>query len=121
LHLSKNHQVRSLYPLETTPGLISLLAGKPNPDTFPFTSFTYTARSPIDPNEETVLKIEGKELTQALQYGPSAGEKQLVDWLEGLQEFSHGRKKNEGWRVSVGAGSQDMIFKVSSVNKIDII
>ena len=109
-------QVRSLYPLEATPGIISLLAGKPNPDTFPFTSFSFSARSPINPKEETVLTIEGNELTQALQYGPTTGEKQLVNWIEGLQEFSHGRKKNEGWRVSIGAGSQDLIFKVETGN-----
>ena len=79
---------------------------------FPFTSFTFTARSPINSKEDTVLTIEGKELAQGLQYGPTAGAKQLISWIEGLQEFSHGRKKNEGWRVSVGTGSQDLIFKV---------
>jgi DNA-binding transcriptional MocR family regulator len=110
--LKSNHQVRSLYPVESTPGIISLLAGKPNPATFPFTSFAFTARSPIDPEEQTVLKIEGNELAQSLQYGPTAGEKQLISWINGLQEFSHGRKQNEGWRVSIGAGSQDLIYKV---------
>jgi tryptophan aminotransferase len=111
-------KVRSLYPLEEKPGLISLLAGKPNPSTFPFTSFSFTARSPINPNEASVLTIEGKELAQSLQYGPTAGEKQLVNWIEGLQEFSHGRKKNEGWRTSIGAGSQDLIFKVGYTKSV---
>ena len=116
LIFTPNPKVRSLYPLETTPGIISLLAGKPNPDTFPFTSFCFSARSPINPKEDTVLTIEGTELAQALQYGPTAGEKQLVNWIEGLQKFSHGRKENEGWRVSIGAGSQDLIFKVEIGN-----
>ncbi|KAF9463949.1 pyridoxal phosphate-dependent transferase [Collybia nuda] len=103
--------VRTLFPLEATPGLISLLAGKPNPSTFPFTSFSFTARSPVDPTSETVLNIEGSDLTRSLQYGETSGLPSLVNWIHGLQEFSHGRKRNEGWAVSMGSGSQDMIFK----------
>jgi tryptophan aminotransferase len=38
--------------------------------------------------------------------------KKLTDWLYGLQEFNHGRKKSDDWRVSVGTGSQDLLFKV---------
>lgn len=125
-HAAKNRllsPIRSLFPLEETPGLISLLAGKPNPETFPFTSFSFTARSPINPKEETVLTIEGNDLAQGLQYGPTAGAKQLIDWIEGLQEFSHGRKKNEGWCISIGAGSQDLIFKavIALVNPGDSV
>ena len=30
----------------------------------------------------------------------------------GLQERSHGRKSGEGWRLTIGNGSQDLIFKV---------
>lgn len=47
-----------------------------------------------------------------LQYGDTAGIKPLREWLYGLQEFSHGRKEGEGWSVSVGSGSQDLIYKV---------
>jgi tryptophan aminotransferase len=105
--------VRSLFPLEATPGLISLLAGKPNPSTFPFTSFSFTARSPSDSNSESVLTVEGNDLIQGLQYGETAGLPKLLHWIHGLQEFSHGRKINEGWAVSMGCGSQDSIFKVN--------
>lgn len=99
-------------PLEKTPGLISMLAGKPNSSTFPFTSIQLTARSPTDPTKEEILTIGPKELESALQYGPTAGIPSLLEWIWGLQEFSHGRKRNEGWRPSVGAGSQDVIYKV---------
>lgn len=104
--------VRSLFPLEKKPGVISLLAGKPNPDTFPFTSVSFTARSPDDPAKEDSYIISGAALSQALQYSDTAGLPQLIDWLTGLQEVSHGRKKGEGWQLSIGSGSQDVIYKV---------
>lgn len=107
-----NGPVRSLFPLERTPGLISLLAGKPNASTFPFTSLSFNARSPTHPDEESTLTIDGAELEQGLQYGDTAGLKSLLDWIQGLQELNHGRKKDEGWRISIGSGSQDLIFKV---------
>ena len=106
--------VRSLFPLEATPGLISLLAGKPNGSMFPFTSFSFTARSPVDPSQETTARIDGEDLAESLQYGATAGYEKLVEWLYGLQAKSHGRAKGEGWRISVGSGSQDLIYKVGS-------
>ncbi|KDR75974.1 hypothetical protein GALMADRAFT_139740 [Galerina marginata CBS 339.88] len=107
----KPSAIRSLFPLEHTPGLISLLAGKPNPSTFPFTSLSFNARSPVHPEEETTLNLSGADLAQGLQYGDTAGLKQLLDWIYGLQEINHGRKRNEGWRISIGSGSQDLIYK----------
>jgi tryptophan aminotransferase len=99
--------------LEKSPGLISLLAGKPNPSTFPFNSLTFTAKSPVNPQEDVKLTMDGDDLAQCLQYGDTAGLKALLDWFMGLQELSHGRRRNEGWRISVGSGSQDLIYKVS--------
>ncbi|KAI0090973.1 PLP-dependent transferase [Irpex rosettiformis] len=107
----KPSPIRSLFPLERTPGLISLLAGKPNPTTFPLTSIKLTSRSPTNPGEEIVTEVNGKALAEGLQYGPSDGIPDLLNWLYGLQERSHGRKKGEGWRISVGSGSQDVIYK----------
>ena len=110
------YSVRSLYPLEKSPGLISLLAGKPNPSTFPFNSITVTAKSPLNPQEEVKLTLDGDDLAQGLQYGDTAGLKPLLDWIWGLQEVNHGRKRNEGWRISIGSGSQDLIYKVWASN-----
>ncbi|KAF8715319.1 hypothetical protein AX14_012622 [Amanita brunnescens Koide BX004] len=107
----KPSPIRSLLPLEATPGLISLLAGKPNGSMFPFTSFSFTARSPVDPSQETAVRIEGEDLAASLQYGATDGYQKLIEWLYGLQEQSHGRKQGEGWRISVGSGSQDLIYK----------
>ncbi|TEB34615.1 PLP-dependent transferase [Coprinellus micaceus] len=107
----KPSPIRGLFPLENTPGLISLLAGKPNPTTFPFTELSFKTRSPTNPEEEITLTVDGDELKQGLQYSDTAGTKPLLDWLFGLQERFHGRKRGEGWRISVGSGSQDLIYK----------
>ncbi len=97
--------------------MISLLAGKPNSSSFPFTSLSfstvYTAPG-SNTTEESTLTLSDKELAEGLQYGDTAGLKQLLDWVHSLQEFSHGRRKGEGWRVSVGSGSQDLLYKVGT-------
>jgi tryptophan aminotransferase len=110
--------VRSLIPLESRPGLISLRAGQPNASTFPITSLTFTANSPHDSSEQKTLTISPELLATGLQYGATAGLKGLCEWFEGLQEKAHGRSRGEGWRVSVGTGSQDVIYKVCIVTRI---
>ena len=121
LNFFSRRAVQSLMPLEKTPGIISMLAGKPNASTFPFTSIQLTARSPVDPTKEEILTLGPKELETALQYGPTAGIPSLLEWIWGLQEFSHGRKPDEGWKPSVGAGSQDVIYKVRGCLRYCII
>ncbi|KAJ6544961.1 TdiD protein [Mycena vulgaris] len=108
--------IRSLLPLEATPGIISLLAGKPNPSSFPFTSLNFTARPPpseggLGDAEDISLTISGAELTAALQYGATGGMAPLVDWFVELQHKVHGRARGEGWTLSVGSGSQDLLSK----------
>ena len=96
--------------MEKVPGVISLLAGKPNPATFPFTSLDFTVRSPVDPSKEVKYTLEGKELADGLQYANTDGLPKLCQWVYELQEKSHGRKKDDSWRVTVGAGAQDLIY-----------
>ena len=101
--------------MEKVPGVISLLAGKPNPSTFPISNLQVTVRSPPDSTgnvKEDKIDINGSLLAAGLQYGSTAGYEPLVEWIEGLQKFSHGRAKGEGWRVSMGSGSQDILYKV---------
>jgi tryptophan aminotransferase len=90
--------------------MVSLLAGKPNADTFPFESITLKLKPP---SSET-LTISGADLDEGLQYGMTAGLPRLVAWLEAFQSQEHGRGRpaEEGWRVSVGVGSQDLLAKV---------
>ncbi|KII84441.1 hypothetical protein PLICRDRAFT_118253, partial [Plicaturopsis crispa FD-325 SS-3] len=72
---------------------------------------SFTARSPSDPDNDVSLTVPSQDLADGLQYSATAGIPGLVDWIYGLLEISHGRKKGEGWRVSVGSGSQDLIYK----------
>lgn len=107
----KPSAIRGLYPLESKPGVISFLAGKPNDAMFPFKSFSFTATCPSNPGEVSTVSLSGPDLASGLQYGATAGLPRLIDWFVGLQERSHGRTRNEGWRLSVGTGSQDLIWK----------
>jgi len=103
--------VRGLYPLEKSPGVISLLAGKPNAALFPFTSVQFTIPC-AGGSEETLLTVDDDLLSLGLQYAPTSGIQPMVEWLTEFQAQEHGRGKGEGWRVSVTAGSQDAIYKV---------
>lgn len=89
-----------------------MLAGKPNPAAFPITRLSFDVTSPSDPAQSNTLAVADADLSAGLQYGPTAGFPPLVEWIGRLQEISHGRKAGEGWRVCMGNGSQDLIYKV---------
>ncbi|KAL0067766.1 hypothetical protein AAF712_005206 [Marasmius tenuissimus] len=122
----KPNPIRSLFPLEKTPGLLSLVGGRPNPTTFPFTALSFTARAPTEdhallgpeggPRDDDVhVNISPEDLALGLAYTDTAGIAELLGWLGKLQERMHGRKPSgEGWRISVGTGSQDLISKAIS-------
>lgn len=61
---------------------------------------------------EIPIELSSQELQVALQYSLTSGLPSLCDWLYGLQEVSHTRKQTDDWKLSVGAGSQDLINKV---------
>ncbi|KAG8978528.1 hypothetical protein FRB90_008407, partial [Tulasnella sp. 427] len=92
--------------------MISLLAGKPAPQTFPVTSISVTVRSPFDPTQETTLPIQGEALAESLQYTATKGIPSLLNWVDDLQKIYHNRHStSEGWGISVGTGSQDLLYK----------
>lgn len=98
--------------------MISLLAGKPAPQTFPITSLSLTVRNPAStpshPLPDIPVQVEGRALSEALQYGPTRGEPEFIGWVDGLQERFHGRApKGEGWSSAAGSGSQDLLYKVA--------
>ncbi|KAF8554447.1 PLP-dependent transferase [Imleria badia] len=107
----KPSPIRGLYPLEKKPGVISLLAGKPNDAMFPFESLSFTITDPSHSSQSIPISITGTDLAAGLQYGPTAGLPRLNEWFVGLQELAHGRKPSEGWRLTIGNGSQDVICK----------
>ncbi|PWN42783.1 PLP-dependent transferase [Ceraceosorus guamensis] len=112
--------IRSLFPAELIPGMLSFLAGKPNPSTFPIDAISINVKpTPGAPEQSTQqISVSGKDLEAGMNYGPTAGIKGLNDWLvafqtrihgrEMVQEQAHGKVK---WRVTVGNGSQDLLTK----------
>ena len=115
-HASCASSVRGLLHLETFPNVISLLAGKPNPATFPITSLSFRARNPLRDGAEEDYTLTPDEVAVALQYNMVAGVSGLVEWLSEFQSQEHRRPRDvETWRLSVGAGGQDMIYKVCPV------
>jgi tryptophan aminotransferase len=113
------HELGALRELTTTS------AGKPNPTTFPFTSITLQLKSPLAsrlPGSDgagdgygaasQTVTIEGPDLDDALQYGPSPGMTALRSWLADMQSTVHEREQDGTWGVSMGTGSQDLMYKV---------
>ncbi|BGP36336.1 hypothetical protein JCM10449v2_000236 [Rhodotorula kratochvilovae] len=115
--------IRGLFPLEKIPGMVSLLAGKPNADTFPFSAIKVDLKPIIPGDPVETLTVESDALNEALQYGATAGLPDLNKWIENLQEVRHKRPKDGSWRVTLGSGSQDLINKAfySLVNDDDSI
>ncbi|KAJ7192513.1 pyridoxal phosphate-dependent transferase [Mycena pura] len=110
--------IRGLFPLENIPGMISLVAGRPNPTTFPFESITIKLRPTLqgmpaaaDGADPLTLTLEGAQLSEAMQYGMTAGVARFIEWLEGFQTHVHKRAPNDSWSVTVGSGSQDLMYK----------
>ncbi|KIS70639.1 tryptophan amino transferase (transaminase) [Mycosarcoma maydis] len=126
--------IRSLFPAELIPGMLSLLAGKPNPDTFPFESLSLNLKPEAEAGP-TQLNIQGEDLVSALQYGATSGIPKLVQWITELQVHMHKREavtpgsKLDGvagrtpWRVTTGNGSQDLLNKTfdALLNPGDVI
>jgi len=115
--------IRSLFPLEQIPGMLSLLAGKPNPETFPISSISLQLK-PSETSEKVVeLKVPSDYLTQGLQYGPTNGMGSLNKWLVDFNSDFHGREIIEkgsekdgedglsSWKLTLGNGSQDLLTK----------
>lgn len=70
-----------------------------------------SVRSPAPPFTESTIAIDGNRIDEALQYGQTIGHPDLVEFLTEMQTELHGRPRNPSWRVSVGAGSQDLLYK----------
>ena len=50
-----------------SPNLVFLAGGVPNPEMFPFQSTTISLK------DGTEIRLEGKQMAEALQYGPTQG------------------------------------------------
>ncbi|KAG8937634.1 hypothetical protein FRC04_010520, partial [Tulasnella sp. 424] len=93
--------IRGLLPLESIPGMISILMGKPAPQTFPVTSISVNVRSPFDPTKETQLTIKDEALVEALQYTATKGISSLLNWVDRLQQIYHNRYSGDEGRSTL--------------------
>ncbi|EJD49564.1 TdiD protein [Auricularia subglabra TFB-10046 SS5] len=110
----KQNPIRGLLHLELEPGVISLLAGKPNPTTFPITGISFKARSPLSPGgaEEEDFELTPRQVSTALQYNFVAGVPDMVNWVTELQSHEHKQPVDPArWTVTIGSGGQDLIYK----------
>ncbi|ORY46995.1 PLP-dependent transferase [Rhizoclosmatium globosum] len=97
--------IRSLAPLLSLPGMISLGGGNPHPDSFPYVGLSFRLRS------GEVIDVPEKEVQQALQYSPTNGIPQLVSWLKNLQLTEHKPPTGDNFEICLGNGSQDVLTK----------
>lgn len=88
-----------------------MLAGKPNPATFPFQAISFTVRSPHDPLQTKEFQLPGDLLLSSLQYGMTAGFKPLIELMGTMMESVHSRALRKDCRIMMGTGSQDLLYK----------
>ncbi|KAJ7701167.1 hypothetical protein B0H17DRAFT_1046125 [Mycena rosella] len=91
---------------------------RPNPSTFPLESITMKLKPalagisvPSSDDDPFNLTLDGDILSEALQYGKTAGVARFIECLEEFQTHRHKRLRDDTWSVAVGSGSQDLMFK----------
>lgn len=99
----KPSPIRALQPLLRIPGIISLGGGMPNPSTFPLQALSFSIKGIGH------LALSPAALEGALQYSPTTGLPELVDWLGALQTAQHGVMDNV--QVCVTNGSQEGVSR----------
>jgi len=88
------------------PDCITFGIGVPNVLTFPFKKIS------VELITGENINIEGKELSDALQYLPSVGYNPLIRILEGIQETYHGPQNWNERSILVTSGAQEGLSKV---------
>ncbi|KAF7723145.1 hypothetical protein EC973_002327 [Apophysomyces ossiformis] len=83
--------------------IISLSAGQPNPDTFPFEGMTLTLK-----NGET-FAVDPELFKRSLSYDLTSGLPPLNHWLRKLQILEHAPPVD--FDLTIGVGSQDLLTK----------
>jgi len=102
--------IRALTPIAAIPGMISLGAGNPNPDAFPFESAVFTLKG------GGTVDMDPDLMRKALSYGPTTGMPEMVAWARELQQKEHAiPRPAEDWEVAFTTGSQDGIAKACSM------
>ncbi|XP_058479569.1 kynurenine/alpha-aminoadipate aminotransferase, mitochondrial [Solea solea] len=110
----KPSAIRVLTELQqrSPPTMISLAAGAPNPDTFPFESASIKVRN------GPAITFDEKTMKRALQYSASSGIPELLMWMKNLQKNLHNpptanySPENGQMDMCVTTGSQEGLCKV---------
>lgn len=98
--------IRALMPIAALPGMISLGAGNPNPDAFPFEKATITLKG------GGTVDLDPELMKEALQYGPTPGIPAFSKWARELQQREHAPPRPAAdWDIAFTTGSQDAISK----------
>lgn len=93
------------------PSLISMAGGMPNADLFPIQEASLTLR------DGSVLKIDSEQMKKALQYSPTPGMSDLLQWVKTLQKDVHNpptmgiKDPEKQLDILITTGSQDGICK----------
>ncbi|KAI1481783.1 PLP-dependent transferase [Daldinia eschscholtzii] len=103
--------IRRLLPLENLPGMISLVAGKPNPEVFPFEKITLSLKG----SSKQIILTQEDGLADGLQYGLPGGNSDLVKWFEEFQCELHGINRGQEWACCIGNGSQELLHRTFQV------
>ncbi|KAI9480238.1 pyridoxal phosphate-dependent transferase [Zychaea mexicana] len=96
--------IRALMPLYNKKDMISLAAGMPNPETFPYASMSVTLKS------GEIITFDDDLFRRSLSYDYTSGMPQFNQWLRELQIREHAPPCKE-FDLSIGSGSQDLFTK----------
>eukprot|EP00445_Apocalathium_hangoei_P012666 CAMPEP_0203882598 /NCGR_PEP_ID=MMETSP0359-20131031/26793_1 /ASSEMBLY_ACC=CAM_ASM_000338 /TAXON_ID=268821 /ORGANISM="Scrippsiella Hangoei, Strain SHTV-5" /LENGTH=479 /DNA_ID=CAMNT_0050802661 /DNA_START=12 /DNA_END=1451 /DNA_ORIENTATION=+ len=98
--------IRALMPIAAMPGMISLGAGNPNPDAFPFESAVFSLKG------GGTVTLDPALMCVAMQYGPTSGIPEMMAWARDLQQREHAPPRpSDEWDIAFTTGSQDAISK----------
>ncbi|CAC5372201.1 AADAT [Mytilus coruscus] len=78
---------------ESSPEMISMAGGMPNTQTFPIVEASFKLR------DGTVLELDQNIMNKGLQYAPTPGLPDLVQWINGLQSRAFEALVSEGDNV----------------------
>uniref|UniRef100_UPI00398E7823 kynurenine/alpha-aminoadipate aminotransferase, mitochondrial isoform X2 n=1 Tax=Pristiophorus japonicus TaxID=55135 RepID=UPI00398E7823 len=106
--------IRTLTELQqkAPPTMISLAAGMPNPNMFPFESASFTMKNGLN------ITFGTNTMYRALQYSASAGIPELISWMKDLQKSLHNpptincSPEQGQMELCVTNGSQEGLSKV---------
>ncbi|CAF0911209.1 unnamed protein product [Adineta ricciae] len=88
------------------PSTISFASGSPNTSLFPFKDATITL------TDDTTIHLDSSAMAKALQYLPTPGQEDLLQWLKKLQNRYHSPIDFKRYELCITNGSMEGLSKV---------